>query len=123
MYFDRLDAVVFLAQPVSREDLPSARPDDQATWVRIPTEKILDVATFRISAEVGDESNECSRMVHADFDRLEARFTEHYPPHVTPKLSMHRHVLQDLAGRLILQDTRTTAADFWEAPFSPGRVP
>ncbi len=123
LYFSSLEPVVFLARPVIREQLPSVRPHNQAPWFRIPTEKILDVATFRASQETIDESKECSRMVHFGFDHLEARFTERYPPEVTPKLSMQRYVLLDLAGRLILQDTRTTAADFWEAPFSPGRVP
>ena len=115
--------VPFIAEPVDIAGLPVLfDPSSVASpreFARYPTDKIIDVATFRPTGLIGLVT-ECLRTVNVRFDRVEGYFLRG----VADAVSSHRRVAGfGPNGRVILQRTRTSAADFAVGPFSPGIAP
>ncbi len=111
--------VVFIAEPVVTAELERARePDTGREWARIPANRILDVVVHT------DDSDPtfplCPTVIHPAFDRAWVRGLEHFDP----DLSLQRRPLLRLDdGRVVLQHTRTSRADFTTGPLRPGDVP
>ncbi len=116
-----LSGVVFLADAMELEGLPRRQDVAGREFRRVPVDRILDVATYL----PGWEQNfaPCAQVTHPDHDRSwfpvplpEGTGYSHRSLHRRPMLT-----LED--GRVILQRTRSSRADFFEAPYAPGRIP
>jgi hypothetical protein len=111
---------IFLAEPVNpdslvRENLPVQSP----LHVRMPKDKILDVLTSGYTpGHIWYKTDYCPHWVHPSFD---AQFAE------LVDLSTTRSVTRRPAAGTppelrLLQRTKVSAVDFYNAPPTPGRV-
>ena len=117
-------AVVFLAQRVDVASLESGLTLLARRYMRIPTERILDVRTGQYETPDSDPAPYiakyyCMNWVSREFDRLEGVW---YRPGDDNRSSMHRRVLRSAAGRLILQDLNISRLDLVIGQYSPGRI-
>ena len=92
-----------------------------ATLIRIPKEAILDVVQWKpMDATYTSPYVDCISSVVPEIDAAEARSVINF----TDTLSMHRRVSRTLpTGRVILQRSRNSAADWYAAPGTPGKAP
>ena len=117
-------AVIGLADPLDLNQLPThSYPflPSGATLIRVPTEALLDVVQWR-PTDPGYTSPyvDCPSSVVTGIDAAEARSVILF----TDTLSMHRRVSRTLStGRLVLQRSRNSAADWYAGPGTPGKVP
>ncbi len=117
--------VMFLALPVDVASLETKVHMNGRRYVRIPTERILDVRNGVMEALDSDPAKYlptyyCLNWVNREFDRLESAVV-YYPDH-NNKDSVHRRVLRTVAGHTILQDLNTSRLDFFIGQYSPGRL-
>jgi hypothetical protein len=110
------EGVVFVASPVDVSQLVRAHePDTRREWMRVPAERLLDVA---IHVYEDPTYPLCSQVIHPTFDRGHSLVGDG-----PADLSRHRRPLMTLPdGRIVLQHTRTSFADFVTAGQAPGRV-
>jgi hypothetical protein len=117
------DAVPFIAEPLDVNALPSAR-DPFTGWEfrRVPGDRLMDVAAFRVDGSSFTTLVPCPQMVNVNFDRQELVYSVANPE---GRHSLQRRVLAVLSdGRKILQRTRTSARDFESRePRTPGWIP
>jgi hypothetical protein len=109
---------VFIAEPLDPSVLDRGHePDTGREWMRVPAGLVLDVLVPLVQDPVFPL---CPQVVHPSFDRAWVEsVTER-----EPTLSLHRRVLMSLPdGRVVLQYTRASAADFTVAPTSPAAGP
>lgn len=86
------------------------------TWARIPVSALLDVMAMKTTYQSG--YRECSRLVHASFDRDAVQLLG--APFADDTLAYKRVQLPfTIGGRLVLQYTRTSAWDFTVGPRDP----
>lgn len=114
---------IFLADAVDLSTLPRMRdPHSGSEYARIPVDKVLDVYAPRWdwTKSSGYTANPlCGASVHRVFDRLNG------PPLSSVEdigRTATRRVLRLEGGRIILQDTNTSMADFVVAEPTPGAV-
>jgi hypothetical protein len=117
-------AVVFLAQRVDVASLESRLTLLARTFMRIPTERILDVRTGQYETPHSDPAPHiptyyCVNWVNREFDRLEAPW---YRPGDDNRSSLHRRVLRTVAGRTVLQDLNVSRLDLVIGLYSPGSL-
>lgn len=115
-----LRAIYLLASPLRLDTLPrqSTPYADGAPFVRIPTAAILDVLSTAF--ERSSPYPECRPAILPSLDAEEARIL----PEGGGAMSAHRRVARTLpSGRVILQRSRNSAADWYLAPMTPFRVP
>jgi hypothetical protein len=119
--FSVLSGVVFLADAVELEGLPRRQDVAGREFQRVPVDRILDVATYLPGWEL--MFSPCAQSTHPDHDRR-------WFPIPLPEgsgyshLSIHRRPMVTLEeGRIVLQRTRNSRADFFQAPYAPGRIP
>ena len=88
--------------------------------VRIPREALLDVVQWKpINVSVSPYVD-CPSSVVTEIDAAEARSVVSF----TDTLAMHRRVSRSSpTGRVILQRSRNSAADWYADPGTPGKVP
>ena len=116
--------VVIVALPVDvptlyREAFPP--PNASATYARIPKERLLDVLWIRPNYP-GAAYPECPRLVNSAFDRAGAdmRGTDEF---TEGEWSLSRRMLASpIAGRTVLQHTRSGRADFVRTRRTPGLI-
>ena len=111
--------VIAIAEFVDPRSLPTRFiPGTTITLVRLPAERILDVAVHRrVLQESYPPCGESS--VHPRFDRQDAHLLTDYDTR-----SMQRRVLRTLPdGRKILQRTGTSSRDFEAATPTPFAIP
>jgi hypothetical protein len=116
--------VLALAEPLGLDSLPSHYDPvlgGGQTLLRIPTAALLDVVQWK-PIDVGSsyQVTDCPSSVVASIDAAEAKsvFTFY------DTLSMHRRVSRTLpTGRVILQQSHNSAADWYAAPGTPYKVP
>ncbi len=115
--------VMFLALPVDVSNLVTQVHVNGRRYVRIPTERILDVTHgARESPNSGAltlPTYHCLNWINREFDRLES---VEYHPGDDNRISMHRRVLRTVGGRTILQDVNTSRVDFVIGLYSAGRI-
>ena len=115
--------VIFLALPADVATLETRVHSLGRSYVRVPTELVLDVTHGRgespTSAPPYLEDYYCLNWVNREFDRLESVF---YRPDDDKRTSVQRKVLRADAGHSILQDINTSRVDFSLGPYSPGRI-
>jgi hypothetical protein len=110
------EGVLFVASPVDVSQLVRGHePDTRREWMRVPAERLLDVAMHVYEDPTYPL---CGQVIHPSFDR------GHAVVHDGPAdMSRHRRPLMTLPdGRVILQHTRTSFADFMTAAQAPGTV-
>ncbi|MFI5244362.1 MAG: hypothetical protein ACHQQR_03990 [Gemmatimonadales bacterium] len=115
--------VLALVEPLGLDSLPSHSDPfgDGFTLLRIPTAALLDVVQwkpiFPPSAFLGTD---CPSSVVTSIDAAEARSVVTF----YDTLSMHRRVSRTLpTGRVVLQQSHNSAADWYAAPGTPYKVP
>lgn len=113
-YFGVADVAV-IADPVELASL-ERDPDYHSEIWRLPADKVLEVVTWRTTANFGTPP--CSTMVHERFDRQEAMILD--PLDI--KSGQRPILFTTTDGRAVLQHTRTSARDFVARQRSPGRV-
>jgi len=123
-------AGIVVALPVDTASLPRAHKNPlDSYWIkRIPRDRILDVALIWWPYIVADYGNLCPTLVNSAFDRRPAPLLWSYLPDGTFKTlgqySVQRKVAYTRAdGRKILQDTRSTEADFSVGLRTPFQLP
>lgn len=90
-----------------------------STLVRIPNAALLDVVQWKTTSRSSLNPTECRSPVQPDLDAAPAIMLSN-----DDSLAMHRRVKRILpSGRVVLQRSRNSAADFTPAPGTPGRVP
>jgi hypothetical protein len=116
-----VEQTYFLSQPVDVETLPRASWWDMA-YARFPRQELLDVlATEKNDALSEQEYPRCLEQVHRNFDRLAGGFTK---GGVDLEYSVQRLVIDSTPdGRVILQDTNTSAVDLVRALYTVGTLP
>jgi hypothetical protein len=116
--------VIGLAGPLDLNSLPTHFyefvPGGQ-TLIRIPAEALLDVVQWRLmSPGYTSPYVDCPSSLIASVDAAEARSVIT----INDTLSMHRRVSRTLStGRILLQRSRNSAADWYAAPGTPGKAP
>jgi hypothetical protein len=115
----------FLARGPRPSELPILYRDGNGVGsVRIARSDILDVAA--LTGEYVESEREfppCAPFVHPDFDRYEGGFLPIALGVETPRLSFQRRGLRLEDGHQLLQDTGTSAVDFFLGDLTPGTVP
>lgn len=113
----QLRSVFAVAHPVDLASMPTQRSANDLTFVRVPTSAILDVASWKMTYT--SAYPECEPSVARDLDALEARLLDQ----VDTRSMVRRPVGNLPGGQLLLQWTRSTAADFRVSTPTPGTVP
>ena len=117
--------VIGLAEPLDLRPLPRYSypflPGGPLPLIRIPTEALLDVVQWKpYGGGYVSPYPDCPSDVVTSIDAAEARAVVSF----TDTLSMHRRVSRTLpTGRVILQRSRNSAADWFAAPGTPGKMP
>jgi hypothetical protein len=111
--------VVWLADALDPAGLTrTPDPVGEHEWARIPAERILDVVTH--TWDSGPEFPLCPEVTHPRFDRS-------WAPELflsDSGIALHRRALLTLPdGRIVLQHTGSSYADFTVAPTNPGAGP
>ncbi|HEX9483512.1 MAG TPA: hypothetical protein VF929_02990 [Gemmatimonadaceae bacterium] len=114
--------VFALAEPLDLDTLPK-KPEARfsgADYVRLPTVALLDVVQWKTTTpHFFTTTTDCPSSVVTDIDAGEAKLLT-----ITDTLTMHRRVARILPnGRVVLQRTRNSAADFEAGPATPGKNP
>jgi len=119
---------IVVALPVDTASLPTRQYDIVGlTQRRIPADRILDVfLTFYAPMVTADVL--CPRVVNSRFDSHPAPLVLRYPPGVTWRVAGQYSVQRKVAytrpdGRKVLQDTRSTEADYFQAQRTPFSLP
>lgn len=90
-------------------------------YLKVPAEALIDVLDTEDTNPLGEqEFTPCDRKVHRSFDRLGGGFVKHGED---LEFSVQRLVVGAAGGRLILQDTNTSAVDLIRARYTPGLPP
>jgi hypothetical protein len=112
--------LLIVAEPVDLDAIPKEKAGALDYWIwRIPAEKVLDVATFRLTVNYSGYPP-CPQLVHRSFDRQEAILLDSEDFYY----SAQRRILYTLpGGRAVLQHTRTSARDFFKRTRNPGELP
>ncbi|MFQ5691031.1 MAG: hypothetical protein ACE5HQ_12255 [Gemmatimonadota bacterium] len=116
----------FLARPVDVAGLPHRVYHNSGAgdieFVRIPADALIDVvATAPNNALQERQFPPCpGARLPSEFDALEGGFTT---GGVDLLYSAQRIPIGTVDGRVILQDTNTSAVDFMRALYTPGRLP
>jgi hypothetical protein len=106
---------IYLAEPFDPDSLVLDNlPVQHPLHARIPEDKILDVLTSGMTLNREPSTPYCPNFVDPSFDGQYARLVDRSMTHSLTRKS--------LAG-WILQRTKVSAADFENAPASPGRAP
>jgi hypothetical protein len=118
----------FLALPVDVSSLDVMYRDLQGReWLRMPRSTVLDfVRLTSVWPESDLEYPPCLNGMHPIFERYEGGFHRigfDIDYESSEIHSYERRVLHDTSGRLILQNTNTTAFDFFSSTRTPGRLP
>jgi hypothetical protein len=120
--FNSLRGVAVLADTLDFESLPRGGLDwwEGADLVRFPRDRILDVVGFHSDYE--PITTWCDHFVHPSFDRRPGQYLlDHADKHLR---SINRRVSFVLpGGQKVLQNTRSSEADFFVGDRSPGRIP
>jgi hypothetical protein len=118
--------VIGLAEPLDLTSLPMHYDPvlgGGSTLVRIPTKALLDVVLWRPMGGGGSLSasgTDCPSSVPTSIDAAEARTVVSF----TDTLTMHRRVSRTLStGRVILQRSRNSVADWYAGPGAPYKTP
>ncbi|UCD24653.1 MAG: hypothetical protein JSW51_01690 [Gemmatimonadota bacterium] len=115
--------VIFLALPADVATLETRVHSLGRSYVRIPTELVLDVTHGRgespASAPPYIVDYYCLNWVNREFDRLESVV---YRPDDDKRTSVQRKVLAADAGNRILQDINASRVDFSLGPYNPGSI-
>lgn len=118
--------VLGLAEPLDLNQLPlhyyPFLPASGALpLIRIPAYALLDVVQWKpFDNNYSSPYRDCPSSVVASVDAAEARTVVSF----TDTLTMHRRVSRILpTGRIVLQRSRNSAADWYAAPGTPGKVP
>jgi hypothetical protein len=109
----------FVASALDPDTLASTIAIPDWEHVLIPRASVLDVVTSRLTPEVQATLAGvlCERMIHPVFDRQHAELYDG-----RQLLAVRRRGLE-ATGRVLLQRTRNSAADFETGPPTPGRAP
>ncbi|MHB1224780.1 MAG: hypothetical protein ACYC2G_12180 [Gemmatimonadaceae bacterium] len=120
--FARPDDVVLLWSPEQWESLPRDNDFfDNAPWTRLPTSGRVDAVVFGAMDDSGIGIAFCDYRVARVFDRERARLDSQG---FSPVVAYHRRVALTLPdGRVVLQNTRTSAQDWASAPPVPAAAP
>jgi hypothetical protein len=115
--------VLALVEPLDITSLPSHFEPvfgGGSTLLRIPKEALLDVVQWK-PIDVGiTPPTDCPSSVVTSIDAAEARSVVTF----YDTLTMHRRVSRTLpTGRVILQQSHNSAADWYAAPGTPYKVP
>jgi hypothetical protein len=114
--------VLALVEPLGLDSLPSHSDafGDGFTLLRIPTAALLDVVQWNPIFPPESTSTDCPSSVVTSIDAAEARSVVTF----YDTLSMHRRVSHTLpTGRVVLQQSHNSAADWYAAPGTPYKVP
>ncbi|MCH8236528.1 MAG: hypothetical protein IIC29_10445, partial [Chloroflexi bacterium] len=118
----------FLGESVDVASLPILFRDFRGrAFARFPRESLIDVVAFRsIWPDLDAEFPFCVPMVHRLFDRYEGALFEigfAVDPILGMTRSLERKILRIAPdGRIILQNTNTSAVDFFVGTRTPGRL-
>ena len=89
--------------------------------IRFPAEQLLDVVAGDSNDALGEQQYpDCGAHTTPAFDALEGGFLTGGED---LEFSMQRRVFTTVNGRVILQDTNTSAVDFVRARRTPGTLP
>jgi len=105
-----------VADPLPLDELTKELYADAVEVWRLPADKIVEVVTWRSTANYGTPP--CPRMVHERFDRQEAMILD--PQSV--ESGQRPIIFTTPDGRAVLQHTRTSARDFVPRQRTPGRI-
>jgi hypothetical protein len=122
--FPPLGAVLFLAQPLDYEHLVLVDYPGTSNFLnpRIPADRLVDVVAIHTNYD-GAGYSECEPTVNARFDRDAFRGRGPAGP-TEAAYSVERRATPILvAGRVVLQHTRTGNADLFRGSRTPGAVP
>jgi hypothetical protein len=114
--------VLALVEPLDITSLPShSDPFGYGfTLLRIPTAALLDVVQWKPIFPPSSYGTDCPSSVVTSIDAAEARSVVTF----YDTLTMHRRVSRTLStGRVILQQSHNSAADWYAAPGTPYKVP
>jgi hypothetical protein len=116
--------VVFLALPVDVISLATEVHPQGVRYVRIPSERIVDVRHGRWEDSDSDPAPRlpkypCLNWINREFDRLESVVNR---PGGDNRVALHRRPLRNTTYRTILQDLNTSRLDFVTGLYSPGRL-
>jgi hypothetical protein len=116
--------VLALTEALGLDSLPSHSDPlgDGFTLLRIPTAALLDVVQWKpiFSPSTLFLGTDCPSSVVTSIDAAEARSVVTF----YDTLTMHRRVSRTLStGRVILQQSHNSAADWYAAPGTPYKVP
>jgi hypothetical protein len=116
-------SVMFLARPLDYASLVQGRFGGTGSLLeRIPAARLVDVLAIHTNY-AGNELPQCERTVNARFDRdaFRGRGTDEF---AEGAYSVERRATPiQVAGRVVLQHTRTGNADFFRGGRTPGTVP
>jgi hypothetical protein len=84
-------------------------------WARVPTEKILDVTMF--NSPIPTDLPLCPDLYHPVHHSGPLPFSAEW------NLSAHRRPLTNIGGHVVLQNTRSTSADWFIDTPRPGALP
>lgn len=108
-----------LAMPLKLDTLVTRTDPIWGTLVRIPNAALLDVVQWRTATPHVPGIKDCPSPVHSNLDAEVAVMLR-----LDDTLTMHRKVKRVLSsGRVILQRSRNSAADFAPGRGTPGQVP
>ena len=124
-------AGIVVALPVDTTSLPRGKTSPVSTFTlqRIPRDRILDVflVSFVSDYTITSGISDCLHQVNSDFDRTWPPWELYTPPEgwrQRGQYSVQRKVAYTRAdGRKLLQDTRSTEADFFVGHRTPFALP
>lgn len=114
--------VLALVEPLGLDSLPRHADafGDGFTLLRIPTAALLDVVQWNPIFPPSSAGTDCPSSVVTSIDAAEARSVVTF----YDTLTMHRRISRTLpSGRVILQESHNSAADWYAAPGTPYKVP
>ena len=121
--FDGVGEVIYLAQALDYASLVQGRFGGTGSLLeRIPAARLVDVVAIRTNF-AWDGHIECERTVSARFDREGFRGRGPAGPTEFTYSVERRATPIQVAGRVVLQHTRTGNADFFRGRRTPGTVP
>ncbi|MDO8501903.1 MAG: DUF4876 domain-containing protein [Gemmatimonadaceae bacterium] len=117
-----LGGTIFVAAPVNFADLESGRdPRNDNVLSKFPAATILDTFSTVFPNDDYPENPYCSELVNRAFDRETGKFFSE--SRGSFQISQSRRSIGVTAdSRPIVQSTRSSAMDFVNGPFSPGRM-
>jgi hypothetical protein len=120
---------VVVGLPVDTASIPRAKRTPTSSWTlqRIPRDHVLDTFLVYFMSEYSSQYTYCLHQVNSYFDRAWPPWELYTPPEgwrQRGQYSVQRKVAYTRAdGRKLLQDTRSTEADFYVGLRTPFQLP